>query len=85
MPKKTEKINDIFTKIQRDYGIDTTYFQRKLGMKRSTFFAARQRGFYPKEVETLDMAFREIGAVLLATRVPTYMLRIDTRWEREKE
>lgn len=85
MARKSEKINDIFTKIQRDYGLDTTFFQRKLGMKRSTFFAARVRGFYPKEVETLDMAFREIGAVLLATRVPDYMHRVDTRWEREKE
>lgn len=81
----TKKFEDVFTRVKEIYGLDSSFFQRKLGMDRVTFHSARARGFYPREVEIIDAAFQEIGAAILTTRVPKSSIKEDTRWDRKKE
>lgn len=82
---KFERIEDVFTRLQETYGIDTTFFQKRLEMNRATFHNARRRGFYPREAEKLDAAFQEVGAAILTTRIPRSQIRSDLRWERKKD
>lgn len=84
MPKKSDKLDDLFKELQDNFGLDTRFFARKLAMTPQTFYAARVRGFYPKEAEKLDRALHELGAYLVSLKIPDSMVKLDTRWMREK-